>query len=296
MIDIVRCPKLLLAALALLVSGMLATAAVASEQANCLSCHTASNDAPVHAIFKTVHGSGGVESCVACHGDSEAHSASPVRQSPDVSFGPRWTSDPEVRDESCRGCHKGGDQIHWQNSVHQEEELSCNSCHQSHTQYDQAMSDQDQANACYACHPRQRSESRLPSRHPIAEGKTSCSDCHNPHGSPAEFSLHEPTLNDTCYSCHAEKRGPYLFEHAPAAEDCSSCHNSHGSVNDALLTSRSPFLCQQCHSAAFHPSQLTGGGGLPSGTADQNLLGKNCMNCHSAVHGSNHPSGARLTR
>jgi hypothetical protein len=26
------------------------------------------------------------------------------------------------------------------------------------------------------------------------------------------------------------------------------------------------------------------------------VLGKNCMNCHTEVHGSNHPSGARQTR
>jgi hypothetical protein len=26
------------------------------------------------------------------------------------------------------------------------------------------------------------------------------------------------------------------------------------------------------------------------------MLGKNCLNCHSQIHGSNHPSGARLTR
>ena len=36
-------------------------------------------------------------------------------------------------------------------------------------------------------------------------------------------------LNDTCYDCHAEFRGPYLWEHAPVPEDCSNCHDPHGS-------------------------------------------------------------------
>jgi hypothetical protein len=67
-------------------------------------------------------------------------------------------------------------------------------------------------------------------------------------------------------------------------------------VNAALLTARTPFLCQQCHSAAFHPSLPTGGVGLPGAAPNQNLLGKNCLNCHSQVHGSNHPSGGRMTR
>ena len=33
-----------------------------------------------------------------------------------------------------------------------------------------------------------------------------------------------------------------------------------------------------------------------SGIPNQNLLGKNCMNCHSQVHGSNHPSGSSQIR
>jgi len=96
--------------------------------------------------------------------------------------------------------------------------------------------------------------------------------------------------------CHADKRGPFLFEHPPATEDCSLCHLPHGSVNENLLATRTPFLCQQCHSAAFHPSQLNDGQGLPNANASPFLLGQNCMNCHPQVHGSNHPSGARLTR
>ena len=111
-----------------------------------------------------------------------------------------------------------------------------------------------------------------------------------------ESALIQPTLNDNCYSCHAEKRGPHLWEHPPAAEDCSLCHRPHGSVNDRLLVTRGPFLCQQCHSAAFHPSLLNSGSTMGNRSNNQNLLGKNCLNCHSQVHGSNHPSGARLTR
>ncbi|MEP1595023.1 MAG: cytochrome c3 family protein, partial [Halieaceae bacterium] len=108
--------------------------------------------------------------------------------------------------------------------------------------------------------------------------------------------LHQVSVNDNCFSCHQEKRGPFLWEHPPAAEDCSLCHRPHGSVHPRLLTARGPAQCQQCHAAAFHPSLPYGTEGLPGGSANQNVLGKNCMNCHSQVHGSNHPSGARLTR
>ena len=37
------------------------------------------------------------------------------------------------------------------------------------------------------------------------------------------------SVNDLCYKCHAEKRGPYAFEHPPFPENCLNCHEIHGS-------------------------------------------------------------------
>jgi DmsE family decaheme c-type cytochrome len=174
--------------------------------------------------------------------------------------------------------------------------MTCAGCHDAHQQLDRAMAADTATEQCLDCHPRTRAEIRLPSRHPVLEGKTACSDCHNPHGSMGDGALHQLSLNENCLSCHEELRGPYLWEHQPVTEDCSLCHRPHGSVNARLLTSRGPALCQQCHAAAFHPSVPFGADGLPGAAPNENLLGKNCMNCHSQVHGSNHPSGARLMR
>jgi DmsE family decaheme c-type cytochrome len=111
--------------------------------------------------------------------------------------------------------------------------------------------------------------------------------------------LVKPTVNQTCFSCHADKRGPMLWEHAPVAEDCSLCHSSHGSVRTALLNKTPPLLCQQCHSAAGHPSVARTGAALPgnggAGAAIFLVAGA-CTNCHTQVHGSNHPAGAMLMR
>jgi DmsE family decaheme c-type cytochrome len=298
--------RALLCLLFLLLSPTTALAAAEPEAratpdraADCMGCHAPSADVPVQSILHTVHGrmaEGGNRNCIGCHGASVAHSRAPLEKAPQISFGPRWPSSPRQRDDTCLACHQGGAQMLWAGSVHHDEDISCNQCHAVHVQRDPLLDKPSQAGVCYQCHPRQRTEANLPSRHPIKEGRTACGDCHNSHGSATPFALHQPTLNDNCYSCHAEKRGPYLFEHAPAAEDCSLCHQPHGSINDNLLTARSPFLCQQCHSAAFHPSTLYSGSGLPGGDANQNMLGKNCLNCHSQVHGSNHPSGAVLTR
>ena len=134
------------------------------------------------------------------------------------------------------------------------------------------------------------------SSHPVRQGKMPCSRCHNPHSSFSKALLGTANKNDTCYQCHAEKRGPYLWEHAPVAEDCSLCHDPHGSNNPGMLSMRGPMLCQSCHTQPEHQSFANGPDGLPDGNASRYLLGRNCMNCHTQVHGSNHPSGSRLMR
>ncbi len=271
----------------------------AQEEAACFDCHEAEDDSSVHAVFKTVHGSlngGGTAACTACHGPSEAHNRRGRRNPPDISFGPRWPSDAETRNGSCLACHENGDQLLWAGSAHEQENMSCDSCHDSHALEDLQLAKEQSQEQCLTCHTQVKAQIHLPSRHPIAEGKTACVDCHNPHGSLGDAALHQASVNDNCFSCHQDKRGPFLWEHPPVAEDCALCHRPHGSVNDRLLTARGPASCQQCHAAAFHPSVPYGSEGLPSGSANQNLLGKNCLNCHSQIHGSNHPSGARLTR
>jgi hypothetical protein len=64
-----------------------------------------------------------------------------------------------------------------------------------------------------------------------------------------------------------------------------------------MVKLRGPLLCQSCHSQQGHPSVGHGPAGLPGGTSPATSLALgNCMNCHSQVHGSNHPSGSSLTR
>ena len=133
---------------------------------------------------------------------------------------------------------------------------------------------------------------------PRGDGSKECAKCHDSHGSGKGPSLLKAaSVNETCYGCHSEKRGPFLWEHAPVRENCAVCHDPHGTANANFLKIRPPYLCQNCHSNARHPSQQFSGKTLSVGSDRQmRLIGKSCVNCHGLIHGSNHPSGARFQR
>jgi len=96
-----------------------------------------------------------------------------------------------------------------------------------------------------------------------------------------------------CYQCHAEKRGPFMWQHPPVDENCLSCHTPHGSNHAKLLQSKPPLLCQSCHDESRHPGTIytrfeTFQGGATSGK--NRMFARACLNCHSAIHGGNAPS------
>ena len=114
---------------------------------------------------------------------------------------------------------------------------------------------------------------------------------------PAFQKTVQPFVAKHCFECHADKRGPFVWEHAPVAEDCTTCHAPHGSIHPGMLKARGPMLCQSCHSEAGHPSLApVAAAGLAGGQRSPYVLGQNCLTCHSQVHGSNHPSGSKLMR
>jgi DmsE family decaheme c-type cytochrome len=269
----------------------------------CLGCH---NKAPTNAVLQTAHASRADarspfndHDCETCHGASSNHrrgNARPVG----IHFGGGSADWPvatvEEQNKVCLSCHANGLRTHWAASDHQFAELACVSCHDIHKARDPVLQSATQAAVCTGCHQEKRAQFTLRSHHLVPEGLMECTNCHNPHGSGADHLLARDTVVETCTGCHAEKRGPFLWEHQPVSEDCTGCHDPHGSVVERLLVQRPPFLCQNCHEGANHPSTLYSGDDIPPIGAAQQLLGKACLNCHSQVHGSNHPSGSRLTR
>jgi DmsE family decaheme c-type cytochrome len=286
------------------------------RDAVCTRCHDENDNKPILAIYQTRHGvkaDARTPSCQSCHGPSEDHLKNPrgvsPRPQPEVVFGTTHASAPNTQNESCLTCHKTGLRMHWSGSEHESRDLSCASCHTTHAARDPVLAKVTQPDVCYACHKTQRAQTHRISTHPILAGEMSCSDCHNPHGSTGPKLLVKNSVNETCYTCHAEKRGPFLWEHAPVVDDCTNCHTPHGSTNAPLLKARAPWLCQECHSGD-HGAAINSGANLPNGNATTvnglQPLGNQsprtqtnaraCLNCHVLVHGSNHPAGAKFQR
>ncbi|MDH3451217.1 MAG: DmsE family decaheme c-type cytochrome [Gammaproteobacteria bacterium] len=304
---------------ALLLSSGLALSTIASAQAaaagqgteysekgadTCLVCHTEAWPYPIFPIFKTKHANradkrtpfAGLQ-CEACHGPGAKHAGSGDKTAIS-SLKSNSPVPPAERNKVCLGCHSGNARTGWIASTHESNNLACTDCHRIHAERDPVLAKSTQVDVCYKCHKKQRADFHKPSAHPVRSGQMTCNECHSPHGSSAVAMLVKPTVNQTCYTCHAEKRGPFLWEHAPVAENCTLCHSPHGSARPSLLTKTPPLLCQQCHTVAGHPSVARTGAALPGagGVGAGFVLAGSCTNCHSQVHGSNHPSGVKLMR
>ena len=306
----------------------LATPSFAQQQARevpgrdkpvCANCHEDKH----LSITLTAHGAkndADGSMCQACHGDASEHLKDPSHKPPNLVS--RGTA--TQRAGVCLTCHAGNRHLaFWESGQHAKNDVACGDCHDIHgnqapdptrvalKQRDPAVgpfettSRQIEANTCGKCHQDVRSALLKPSHHPILEGKVRCSDCHNPHGALSQAMVKQETVNDQCVSCHADKRGPYVFPHPPVEENCLSCHSPHGSSHRMLLNEAVPNLCQDCHDVARHPGTPYGGGAswlTPGGTFNSGVntrfIARACNNCHNAIHGSNAPAarGQFLTR
>ncbi len=263
----------------------------------CLECH----DDMAARFSKTLHArafSGDSRhhenQCETCHGPGEAHEDHPSDDNI-VTFGKDAVSSLKERNRQCLNCHGGEKELAlWNTSLHARREMACDTCHTAHQGYSPINKS---AESCYACHPNIRIDVRKQSRHPIREGKVTCQDCHNPHGTMSDDMLTADSLNDLCYRCHAEKRGPFMWEHSPVEENCGTCHTPHGSRHKKLLVQRGPTLCQNCHMGGHTSSRAWDqNAGFTGSRPSNRYYARNCMNCHSNVHGSMAPNsrGKRL--
>jgi DmsE family decaheme c-type cytochrome len=253
----------------------------------CQTCHRGVMDAYAETPHARVARAGrmsGQGDCESCHGPRSTHVGRPSR---DLA----WDAlSADQQSAVCMQCHEGGARMSWTGGPHAAADVNCTSCHSVMATHGapSLLVRQPVQETCYRCHADTRGQMAKPSHHPVREGRMDCASCHNVHGS-APGLVRTTTVTETCVSCHTEKRGPFVWEHAPVRESCASCHEPHGSSNRALLIRKDSFLCLSCHSYGGHVN-------LPRYNRVSNPYGSGCLNCHISVHGSNHPSGAKLTR
>jgi DmsE family decaheme c-type cytochrome len=216
----------------------------------------------------------------------------------------------ETRTDLCLKCHDmSSPTMAWHSSTHARYGVACADCHNphpnsyvqpvvgiQHTHIDREnrmpMS-VDDPQVCYKCHADIYAQNAMPSHHPIKEGKMVCADCHDPHGQ-TEDNLKEPTVNMVCYKCHAEKQGPFAYEHPPVTENCGICHDPHGTVANNLLRQPATFLCLRCHTghrtSPVGPNHAGLLGDVGTSPALQAAFYTDCTQCHHEIHGSDLPS------
>lgn len=202
----------------------------------------------------------GMQVCAGCHTDE----AREFRGAPHATVAVREADDEEVYSgEGCESCHGPG-------SLHVE------------ARGNKTKIVKGDWNTCVRCHSDVGMRLRMRYRHPVAEGRMSCSSCHDPHkGMRAVREVEQ--INETCFGCHPDKKGPWTFTHEAVTEDgCTVCHNPHGTNVEKMLVADGLVLCLRCHVQANHPRIGTSNhrNRLPEG-------GCASLGCHTAVHGSN---------
>ncbi len=213
----------------------------------------------------------GSKKCAECHEDKTGHFAG-------SSHARLAIKDPKAGDISCEACHGAG-------SIHVKTGGAKGTI----------VNPGKSPEACFQCHLDKRAQFSLPSAHQVLNGKMSCADCHEVHsgnaikGTGADLEAQ----NETCFKCHTEQKGPFVFEHGAMREGCTACHNPHGSVNQKMLLARDANLCLRCHLEASDP----GSSGQINANAihhvaenhNTRLMQGACWSagCHEAPHGSN---------
>jgi DmsE family decaheme c-type cytochrome len=255
----------------------------------CLACHQIEDAFKKNPHYKTWYDDklrGSERGCESCHGPGREHVEAGGDKAKIFNF---KEVSPQKSSDACLNCHlKQEERANFLASEHGLNSVACTECHTVHTpRVDTALLKARVPALCYDCHNEVRPEFNKPFHHKVHEGLMSCSDCHNQHGGFNVRQTRDSTGTDmSCFKCHGDKQGPFVFEHAPVKlEGCTLCHQPHGSVNPRLLKrSQVNMLCLECHTQT---PGIPEAAGVPTFHSQTNPHYVNCLNCHSQIHGSN---------
>jgi DmsE family decaheme c-type cytochrome len=229
--------------------------------------------------------------CESCHGPGSKHAEAAAAT--DIINPVKLRVLDEIT--SCLVCHKN--QMAPTGKIaggHANDQVACSQCHTVHPVPGKMLADRrkPQVNEqCGSCHQGVRSAFARPQAHRVNEGAMSCVDCHNPHKQVAAPAQRVSFGNEpSCLSCHANLRGPFVFEHAPVRlEGCGACHVPHGSPNPKMLTRHEAAnVCLECHAdIGVISGRANALGGPPPAFHDlRTARFRNCTTCHRKIHGS----------
>lgn len=271
----------------------------------CLTCHEAQTKGyhgSAHGRAFTANSPAAGQGCESCHGPGQAHVDGGGDKTKIRTFDK--TMKPHEISEACMTCHSKGERALWAGSQHDTRNMSCLSCHSVHAPKSEKaqLKTVAETETCVQCHRSQVQKMNKTAHMPVREGKLQCGSCHNPHGTTNVKLLKVGnSVNESCVTCHSEKRGPFLFDHPAVEENCTSCHDSHGSNNERMLNAKQPYICQRCHVTTNHPPTIYDRSLINASSryASQNtnkITGRSCVVCHQQIHGSNHPAGKAFLR
>ena len=260
----------------------------------CKLCHSGHYDSysiSTHAKKAIRRSPANAEGCESCHGDGKSHIQKGGGGGVDILIFRNKKIDGTEKSARCLECHaESRNFAQWDMGMHKTAGVSCDNCHTVHSGKKMNLKTA-QPDLCLSCHRGLRMQISKQSHHPVREGKVKCTDCHDHHGGLEKKMIKAGSINDLCFKCHAEKRGPFFWEHPPVEENCQTCHTAHGSNHGKLLNHRVPQLCQSCHDATRHPGTLYTSFNTFGFPAQSNrMYARACLNCHSEVHGSTGPS------
>jgi DmsE family decaheme c-type cytochrome len=262
----------------------------------CLTCHEQqSYKASAHALKSNPKSPAAAHGCESCHGAGKAHVDGGGDPEKILRIG---TLSPQEASATCTTCHSRSNHALWDGSAHDQRGVGCLSCHSVHqSKGGKQLKASTETGTCQGCHRNVTNKQHRFNHMPVREGNLNCSNCHNVHGSSNIRLLKTgTTIDESCQTCHAEKRGPFLWEHAPVTNSCTTCHDPHGSNNDRMLVAKQPYVCQRCHVTARHPPTVYDGVLLNTSQNANKIFGRSCTACHQLVHGSNAPTGKAFLR
>jgi len=210
----------------------------------------------------------GSEMCAACH--ERQHKYFQLADHAGVTLEISEEDAEAGQAEGCETCHGPG-------SLHAEE------------YGEKSLIVRSDPQRCFSCHLNIKGQFMLQHHHPVPEGIMTCSDCHSMHGRDVRATGRQLLLgsDEKCFNCHKEQKGPWVFVHDAMRDGCSSCHNAHGSINDKLLVAGQSTTCIRCHWQPDFNSSTATVGSTPHGFFAAIGNGEECIDCHTAPHGSN---------